>query len=262
MRKIEVKQLNTHIYPAWWGTEEDNYTLYVSDDVQSKSKSRSKDNYRAGRTEVYFGKEDYCINNARSKSKPKQNDKYQRLNTFGGYSKPKNNKKLAIPKQNKSAEKKKYVKPANYDNFNEIVKKTESKIKHEVENDRNQFQASKMHKQRLSREIPKEWKYSEMAGKSNVNSHDASRINTPDRLRPLARTNYMISYDREFKPEMIKEISKEKNNKSNNATRKESQAVSQKENSKSEKDYQNSDKRTVRNNNKQYQRRASTSKST
>jgi hypothetical protein len=91
-----------------------------------------------------------------------------------------------------------------YDN----LKYVESKIRPQIENDKNTHKNDKMLKSVEANEYNthKEWKYKENSNSSKINIDNSVRANKEKKQK----VNYMISYDKNLKPEAIKEKFKEK----------------------------------------------------
>ncbi len=206
---LDTKQEDYHkvIYPTWWGTNQiqdfnknttgnyrrvvhqvnDDENLRYINEVNSRSKSPDSPSI----TEVFINKS--YNNPSRARSKSFSGNRIDRIVT-------KSKNKI----NNKSKLIKKHSNFSNDEDFNYNLKNAESKIRSQVIYDRLMYKNVKQQKDRMNCNKPQEWRYDNHSQYSNK-----SRTATPERKQN--KTNYMISYDKNLKPDLIREKSKEKN---------------------------------------------------
>jgi hypothetical protein len=225
--KLESKnKIEEAIYPRWWTTEKNpsknnntEHQLNLNDhenrvqnmktnqyrrrSFKDKSNHRyryqnnsnfrsiSSKTYSPATTEVYISRTPHIMPIFK-RQRPKSNKNLKIKPSSCSYSK--------LHKRNPYL----YLEWGNNDEFNSNIKNAESKIKSQVIYDRLMYKSSKHQKEIIN--SSEEWKYDK---NNNSQYNNVSETNTPER-RGLKK-NYMISYDKSLKPEVIREKSKEKN---------------------------------------------------
>lgn len=214
IKRQNSANLNPNIYPSWWGGLPRGKQFEASSSDQliekqiSPSRSVSAEKYKPELTEVFvpsdnentgfnirttYKKRSKSISRpvSRSKSKPK-NKSTNKINAP-------EIKKLIPPKKSK-----KLQKDGLYDN----LKYVESKIRSQVIYDKHMHKNLKKQKDSHQDQY-KEWKY-----KENVEGSQRENIQVLKLENKKNKVNYMISYDKDFKPEEVREKSKDKINSS------------------------------------------------
>jgi hypothetical protein len=191
--------INTNIYPAWWTTDtpyKNNQNDEVKEEYMPRSRSKTRENFKSEKTEVFFNNTGGRLDNQTIKTRSKSTS---RLKT-AARSKSKIKYipiKLSDPEQDCL--------------MNEKIRNAESKIRPHVVYDKEMFTQMKQQQENLNSTLPPEWKYEGNNSKTNSSySKNRSRATTPDKTKTQPKINYAISYDRNFKPETIKEKSKER----------------------------------------------------
>jgi hypothetical protein len=194
-----ISNLNPKVYPSWWGNKN-------SEDDFSRSLSKSREEYKHHNTEVVFvptAERNIKRSKSKLRSKSKPRSKSPTILTNKNFNlKPKSKSKtnLRIVKNN--------LPVTEEDELNQNLKNVESKIKSQVIYDRYMHNAS----HRRNKNVQKEWRYQDNVSVSN---HSSQTGDVSARGAKNKGVNYMISYDKNLKPETIKEKSKEKQVKKN-----------------------------------------------
>jgi hypothetical protein len=210
------------IYPKWWGAEKNlknmneeqhSHSLnppynrtqnYNSNQYKrhnnkndnqryktehfSNSRNNSRKAYSPAVTEVYINK---SVSKPKTKRQKLKSDKKAKL-------KHKNSSQSKLLRRNNYL----YSEWGNNDDFNLNIKNAESKIKSQVIYDRLMYKSSKSQREIIN--SSEEWKFNK---NDNTQHSNISQTNTPERSG--IKKNYMISYDKSLKPEVIREKSKE-----------------------------------------------------
>lgn len=179
-----MSRLNPKIYPNWWRDES-------KEDDFANSFSKPQKDYRKQRAEQEVSSQFYIENPLEYKLKSKSKERSKTPNRI------------------------KYVSEhtrlsTNPNKFKEDLKYTESKIRTNVLYDK------KIHKQLKKRRNlypdAKEWKYDDYLQSNNIQAEyneEDRRTQGDNKRRP--KIDYMISYDKELKPELIRQKSRERN---------------------------------------------------
>jgi hypothetical protein len=208
-----TKYLKHNIYPKWWGGSSNhnfcerngnlsNPNKYSENENEEfhKSLSQSKENFRPQKAEVYVlsDNDDNFVadNRTNSRSRFYRNEKIL------------SNSSKKIRCRSKSRINYNNIEAAKNTEMYDNLKYVESKIRPQIENDKNTHKNDKMLKSVEANEYNthKEWKYKENSNSSKINIDNSVRANKEKKQK----VNYMISYDKNLKPEAIKEKFKEK----------------------------------------------------
>jgi hypothetical protein len=232
LQRERSPSLNPNIYPIWWGNQS-------SDDEFKKSFEKPADEFQPDNTEVYFHRyKDEDLIDRRIHTK-KKNKTYQRAWTS----------EISLPGKGKSRSRSKsrprpiHITPSN-NKVNELysnLKYVESKIRPQVVYDKRiyegtnsnvpvnktQPQYNSQHRANPDQnpcfnraDSYQEWTYENHIKGINQNQthvqesnrstmRDKEVNNTKSSIQKKGKVNYMISYDKDLRPEVVKEKTKE-----------------------------------------------------
>ena len=232
---------NNSVYPSWWGTEDidkwnkfkilsqnsnmtldNNENLQNNQDLYFPNNPNNQNNYAYRRQNIYNNRENKNLGpgtnnpeilreNIRKTHSPASTEVY--INKNNNQRKQKKPRSKSYNKFNQNSSRSHNLNLhknavlhtfSNSDDFNQIIQNTESKIRPQVVHDKLIFKETQQQKDRINMRSPQEWRYN----KDNSSHH--SRATTPEK-KSNYKTNYMIGYDKNLKPEVIREKSKEKN---------------------------------------------------
>lgn len=182
----------------------------------SKNRNNTNENFKSEKAEVYFSEKTV---ERQPRSRSKSGFRY-------------NSKSTSNLNKSRSRSKIKYIPTKIIDKeqddliLKDRIKLVESKIRPQVVYDKEMFTQMKYQQEKLSSTLPPEWKYEGSNSKSSnedpnnkyANSNSKNR-NLPGSPKKNPKTNYVISYDRNLKPETIHEKSKEKTHHAKSKTR-------------------------------------------